>query len=307
MSMKNKNIYILGAVLVILAVVSYFVMRDTSGEKKTLKLSEKLFTVDSLAVDKLEIERNGKKVIMEKKAGLWNVTAPVLYAANQQFIGSALSSLKNYKLSSIVSDNPGNKIFYGFNDTIITKVSVYQNGALAGAILVGNSAPGASQTYIKKPDGNEIYLADNFLYNNFVKIDLTEWRDKAVISIPVTTIKSIDFNAGTEKYTVTADTSRKFYVGKDTVSSAVFDGIISMLSNFNTQNFKDTTISADAEASYSARVNGTKDTEFKFIKYGDGESKIFLMQVTGVNQVFEVDENFVKGFIKPRKEVLGIK
>lgn len=305
--MKNKNIYILGAVLIILAFVSYLVMRDTSGEKKTLKLPEKLFSVDSLTIDKLEIERNGKSVTIEKKAGLWNVTSPVLYAANQQFIGGALSSLKNYKLSSIVSDNPGNKAFYGFSDTNFTKVSVYQSGALAGVILIGNAAPGASQTYIKKQDGNEIYLANEFLFNNFVKFDLTEWRDKAVISIPVTAINSIDFDTGTEKYTATKDTTMKFYVGKDTVSSTVFDGIINMLSNFNTQNFKDTTISADEKASYTVRVNGTKDTEFKFIKYGADESKKFLMQVTGVNQIFEVDENFIKNFIKPRKEVLGIK
>ncbi len=305
--MKNKNIYILGAVLVVLAVVSYFVMRDTSGEKKTLNLSEKLFAADSLAVDKLEIERNGKKVIMEKKAGLWNVTSPVLYTANQQFIGSALSSLKNYKLTSIVSAKPGNKDVYGFNDTNYTKVSVYQNGSLAGVILVGNSAPGAAQTYLKKPDGNEVYLANEFLFNNFVKFDLTEWRDKTVISIPVGSIKSIDFDSGTEKYTVTKDTTMKFYVGNDTVSTAVFDGVTSMLSNFSTQNFKDTTLAEDTKANLSARVSWSKDTEFKFYKYGNEESKKYLMKVSGVDQVFEVDENFVKGFIKPRDEVLGKK
>ncbi len=305
--MKNKNIYILGAVLVVLAVVSYFVMRDTSGEKKTLNLSEKLFAADSLAIDKLEIERNGKKVIMEKKAGLWNVTSPVLYTANQQFIGSALSSLKNYKLTSIVSAKPGNKDVYGFNDTNYTKVSVYQNGSLAGVILVGNSAPGAAQTYLKKPDGNEVYLANEFLFNNFVKFDLTEWRDKTVISIPVGSIKSIDFDSGTEKYTVTKDTTMKFYVGNDTVSTAVFDGVTSMLSNFSTQNFKDTTLAEDTKANLSARVSWSKDTEFKFYKYGNEESKKYLMKVSGVDQVFEVDENFVKGFIKPRDEVLGKK
>ncbi len=305
--MKNKNIYILGAVLIVLAFISYLVMRDTSGEKKTQKLSEKLFAADSLSIDKLEIERNGKKVIMEKKAGLWNVTFPVLYAANQQFVGSALSNLKSYKLSSIVSANPGNKDFYGFNDTNYTKVSVYQGGSLAGIILVGNAAPGAAQTYLKKPDGNEVYLANEFLFNNFVKLDFAEWRDKAVISIPVGSIKSIDFDSGTEKYTVTKDTTMKFYVGNDTVSTAVFDGITAMLTNFTTQNFKDTTLAEDEKANYSARVSWSRDTEFKFFRYGDEESKKYLMKVSGVDQVFEVDENFVKGFIKSRDEVLGKK
>lgn len=305
--MKNKNnIYIYGVVLVALIVVSYFVMRDTSGEKKTLKLSEKLFAVDSLAIDKLEIERNGKKVVMEKKGGLWNVVVPVLYTANQQFIGSAISNLKNYKISSIVSDNPNNRSFFGLNDTNLTKLSIYQNGALAGQILIGNASTGASQTYIKKTDANEIYLAENFLFNNFVKTDLTEWRDKTVISIPRGAVKFIDFYTDSEKYTVTQDTTNKFYVGKDTVSTAVFDGVLNMLQNFNTQNFKDTTISADTKALYGAKVTWGKETEFRFIKSGGEESKKFLMQVSGVNQIFEVDENFVKMFVKPKKEVLGL-
>lgn len=304
---KKNNIYIYGLILVALVAISYFVMRDTSGEKKTMKIPEKLFTVDSVTVDKLEIERNGKKVTMEKRGNLWNVTAPVLYTANQQFIASAVSNLKSYKISSIVSDNPNNKSFFGFNDTNVTKLSVFQNGTLSGIIIIGNASTGASQTYIKKPDANEIYLAEELLYNNFVKFDLSEWRDKAVLSIPRNAIKSIDFYTDSEKYTVTQDTTGKSYIGKDSVSSAVFEGVLNMLQNFNTQNFRDTTLSADAKSLYGARVNWGKETEFRFIRYGDEASKKFLMQVSGVNQVFEVDENFVKNFIKMRKEMLGQK
>ncbi len=304
---KKNNLYIYGLVFVALIAVAYFVMRDTTGEKKTLKLSEKLFAIDSLAVDKLEFERNGKKIVLEKKGNLWNVTSPVLYTANQQFVNSAVSNLKNYKISSIVSDNPNNKDFFGFNDTNLTKLSVYQNGTLSGLLFIGNATPGPSQTYIKKSDAKEVYLAENFLYNNFVKTDLTEWRDKAIISIPRNSIKSIDFSGDKENYTVTQDTTGKCYVGKDSVVSSVFDGILNMLQNFNTQNFKDTTISADTKSLYSARVSWNKDTEFRFFKYGDDASKKFLMVVSGISQVFEVDENFVKMFIRPRKEVLGIK
>jgi Domain of unknown function (DUF4340) len=304
---KKNNIYIYGLVLVALIVVSYFVMRDTSGQKKTLKVAEKLFTVDSAAVDKIEIERGGKKITMEKKGMSWNVTAPVIYSANIQFVGGTLSNLKNYKISSIVSDNPGNKNFYGFNDTNVTKFSVYQNGALAGVIMIGNASVGAGQTYVKKAEGNEIYLAEEFLYNNFVKFDLTDWRDKTILSIPRGGIKSIDFITDKEKYTVVQDTTNKFYVGKDTVSTQIFDGVLNMLQNFSTQNFKDTTVSADAKAVYSAKVNAGKETEFKFIKYGSEDSKKFLLQVTGISQIFEVDENFVKQFVRAKSEVLGKK
>ena len=306
--MKNKNnIYILGFVFVALLVIAYFVMRDTSGEKKTLKLPEKVFTIDSVSVDKLELERNGKKIAMEKKGGLWNLTEPVLYTANQQFVGSVLSNLKNYKISSIVSDNPNNKDFFGFNDTNVTKISVYQGGALSGQLLIGNAASGPSQSYIKKSDAKEVFLAENFLFNNFVKQDLTEWRDKLIISIPKGSIKSIEFNGEKDSYTVTKDTTEKFYVGKDTVDTSVFEGITNMLQTFSTQNFKDTTLSADVKAAISAKIDWGKITEIKFVKYGNEDSKKFLMIVSGIAQVFEVDENYAKMLIKPRKEILGTK
>lgn len=306
--MKNKNnIYILGFVFIALLVIAYFVMRDTSGEKKTLKLPEKVFAVDSVSVDKLEIERNGKKIVIEKKGSLWNLTEPVLYTANQQFIGSVLSNLKNYKISSIVSDNPGNKDFFGFNDSNVTKLSVYQGGTLSGQLLIGNAATGPSQTYIKISDSKEVYLAENFLFNNFVKQDLTEWRDKLIISIPKGSIKSIEFNGDKDSYTVTKDTTEKFYVGKDTVDTSVFEGITNMLQNFSTQNFKDTTLAADVKASISAKIDWGKTTEIKFIKYGNEDSKKFLLTVSGIGQVFEVDENYAKMLFKTKKEILGIK
>ena len=55
------------------------------------------------------------------------------------------------------------------------------------------------------------------------------------------------------------------------------------------------------------RVNGAKPTEFKFVKYGEADSKKYLMQVSGIKQIFLVDENFIKNFIKSRNEVLGKK
>ncbi len=304
---KKNNIYTYGIILAVLLVAAYFVMRDTSGEKKTLKLEEKLFAVDSASIDKLELKRNGKSITLERKGSLWNVTSPVLYAANQQFVASAVSNLKSYKVSSIVSENPSNKGFYGFNDTNVTQLNIYQNGTLAGTILIGKASTGASQTYIKKADNDKIYLAEEFLYNNFVKFDFTEWRDKAVVSIPRGSVKTIDFMPENEKYTVTLDSTSRGYIGKDSVSTAAFDGVMNMLQNFNTQNFKDTTVSADSKAQYSLKVNWGKETEFKFIKYGDPEAKRFLMQVSGINQIFEVDDNFVKTFVKTRKEMLGQK
>lgn len=306
--MKKNNIYILGIILVVLVVAAYFVNRDTSGEKKTVKVSEKLFTMDSASVDKIEIERNGKKLVLEKKPGMWIETSPVQYPVNQSDVANALMSLKKYKLSSIVSDNPSNKNAFGFADTNFAKISVFQGGNLVGSFLLGNPTSGQLQAYVKKTEGNEIYLAEEFTHNYFIKQDLMDWRDKQITSIPRGTIKSIEVSFAGENYTVLPDSTGKFYIGKDTVSTAVADGVFNMLQNLNTQGFRDTTVALDAKAEYSLKVTGKNVTDIKFIRYTAVENpKKYLLQVTGVNQIFEVDENFVKMLVKSKKDFLGTK
>ncbi len=298
-------IIVLGVLLVIV-----WLLKDDRGEKtSTYKLEEKFFIADSSAVDKFEIEYRGKKVTIEKKGINWMLTSPVDYMAYQPSVANALSTMKNYKISSRLSDNPGNKDRYGFNDTNYTRINVYQGGNSIGQIMVGNAGSGASQSYIKRVDGNEIFLADEFLWNNMVKRDLNEWRDKLIIAIPKASIKSIDFLTPSESYTLTSDTTGKFWVGKDSSVSAVTEGIVNLLSNFNTQNFKDTLLTEASKFIYIAKVNWNNAvTEIKLIKAEENPAnQKYFMVVSGVNQVFEVDENYLKGLFKSRKEMIGVK
>lgn len=302
--MKKNNLYILLGIFVVLVIVAYLL---TTEKAVTFKIQEKLFTVDSSKVDKLEIERNKQKIVIQKSAGAWVIASPVNYPAMNQFVNEALSSLKNYKISHIASDKPTSKEVYGFGDTSYTKITVYENGNTTGNFLVGNAGPGESQSYIKKVDGNEIYLADKLLWNNIVKLDLKDWRDKLIVTIPKGSIKSIEYITKDEKYVVRQDSLGKFYVGNDSVSVSVIDGITNALSNMNTQGFSDTTITEIEKPDYYFKVNWTNTTEFKFKKYFDGSNppSRYYMKVSGINMIFDVDENYIKMYIKSLKELKG--
>jgi hypothetical protein len=308
MNKNNKNLLLI-VILMVLAIAAYFLTTERGEKTSTYKLEEKLFIADSSAVDKFEIEYRGKKITIEKKGINWMLTSPAEYLAYQPSVANALSTLKNYKISSKLSDNPGNKDRYGFNDTNYTRINVYQGGNSIGQIMVGNAGSGASQSYIKRADGNEIFLADDFLWNNIVKNDLNEWRDKLIIAIPKASVKSIDFLTPTENYTLTADSTGKYWVGKDSAVSTVTEGIANILSNLNTQGFKDTLLTDASKFIYTAKVNWNNAvTEIKLAKEEENPSnQKYLMVVSGVNQVFEVDENYLRGLFKSRKEMLGVK
>lgn len=302
---NNKNLYILIAVFVALVVIAYLLTTERGTRTTTFKLEEKLFVIDSASVDKFEIDRNGKKVVLQKAGGKWNLTSPVNYSAMDKFVNDAIYTIKNYKIASKVSDNPSNKDKFGFNDTNATRVAIYQGGVLAGQFVIGSAGPGNAQAYLKKTDGNEILLAEDFIWSYVVKTDLDEWRDKLIVSIPKGSVKSIEFVSKDDKYTVTADSLGKFFIGKDSVSGAL-DGVLNLLQNYNTQFFKDTVLAGAGNPDYLVRIEHTKVTELKFYKYVDTETvKRYLLQVTGTLQIFEMDENYVKQIFKTRKELLG--
>jgi hypothetical protein len=141
------------------------------------------------------------------------------------------------------------------------------------------------------------------LRNNFVKDNLDDWRDKLILSIPKGNVNSIEFITPEESYTAERDSTGKFYVGKDSVSSVVFDGILNLLQNFNTQRFQDTVLSKDTDFDKKVKVNWGKLTEINFLKLPDTLFTNYYIKVTDNDQIFEVDEGFTNNLFKSRKEI----
>lgn len=307
--MKANKTYILAVIFIVLAVLAYFLTTDRGEKTATYKLEKKLFNVDSAAVDKLEFEQNGKKVTLVKSGVEWKMTEPVEYTAFPQFVGSVLSDLKKYKLESKVSDNPNNKDRYGFNDTNFLKLTVYQGGNPVGTMLIGSAPPSPGQTFVKKPGSDEIFLAGDFVRSNFVKENMiNDWRDKHIFSIPKGNIKSVDFVSSSDNYRIESDSTGKYFVGKDSVNSQVADGVYNMFQNLSTQGFKDSTISDNEKFDHTIKINADKEYVLNFLKSGGDENNPkYILKISGIKQLFEVDGNFLKMIFKPKKEIISSK
>ncbi|MBM4158083.1 MAG: DUF4340 domain-containing protein [Ignavibacteria bacterium] len=300
--MKDKKIYLLAGIFIVLVVIAYLITSErgpktsSEGNKK-----EKFFEIDSAKIDKLELEYRGKKIVLAKAGLDWKMIEPVEYSLNTQFVGMALSTLKNYRISSTLSENQANFDKFGFNDTNIVKLNVYQDGSFSGTIIIGKEGMGPSQTYVKSPEENVIYLADEFLRNSFVKERLNDWRDKLIFSIPKNSVKSIEYISPGETFVIQADTTGKYSIGKDSVLSSVVDGILNLFNNFNTQEFKDTTLAADTKFDYSVIINADRVIRIDAVKY-DTSSNRYFMKISDRKQIFDVDDYFLKNFVKQKKE-----
>ncbi len=303
---KNKT-YLLGAVLVVLIVAAYFLTSERGTKTETEKTPPKekeFFTVDSAAVDKIEIVRKNGKIVLQKVAGAWRQTEPVDYPVNSTFVPPAVGDLKNFTLSTTVSINPSKADVYGFNDSSKTTVTVYEKGVQKGAIVIGNAGTGASQTFIKRPDKNSIYLAEGLLRLNFVKDNIDDWRDKLITSIPSGSVKSIDFSYPDESFKITRDTSNSFFIGKDSVQYSNMEGYLNLLQNMNTQGFSSASLDTVKKFTNVIKVETDKPVEFDLLKV-NAESVYYLMRVSGLKQVFKFDEALAKMILKPKKDFLG--
>ena len=302
--MKSKTFLYLG-IFAVLLIAAYFLTTDRGDKTSSYKLTEKkLFDLDSAKVDKIEVKHSGGNLILSKSTGEWRVDAPFQYRTVSANVENIVGGLKNLKIESIVSTNPAKKDTYGFTDADQAEVSVYEAGALKGKFILGKTAQGGGVlTYIKKIDSDNIYLADGLDRNNVVKLDLNEWKDKNIVAIPKPSVNSIEFISAGETFTVSKDSAGKFSIGSDTVGTA-FDGILNLLQKFETNSFKDTTLSDQTNFTERIIVNGAEKTQLNFLKLDSAPPK-YLLQIPGESQIFVLDEGYAKNLLKTKKEILG--
>ncbi len=303
--MSKKNIIKLSVVLIILIVIAVILNSDIFNRSSTMDKPDRLFNIDSAAVDKIVFEQNGKRLVLKKMAN-WRVAEPVDYLANNNFVFNLLSNLKNYKILYREAENPNNLNLFGFQDTNTFKLTVYQSDAEVGSMLVGRARQeGAAQVYVKSIDGNEVYLADGIIYSYLVRQDFNEWRDLNIFSIPKGSIKSIEYIYKDDNFRLVKDSTGRFFIGQDSVISTQTEGLLNLFSNFNTQTFKDSTLSEDTKFDFTVKIQSDKMTTVNMLKYGDEENYRYIIKVSDVQQLFDVDKNFSTLIMKSRKDLLG--
>lgn len=301
--MKSNKTYLYLAIFAALLVVAYFLTSERGEKTASYDLKEKkLFELDSARVDKIEIKYKDGDLVLSKSTGEWRVVSPYDYRVNTAEVEKIVSSLKNFKLESIISTNPAKKETFGFSDDKQAEISVYEGGVLKGKFILGGESAGTS-SHIKKPDSDNIYIADNLQRIDFIKTNINDWRDKNILSVPKGAINSIDFIYADESFSVKRDSTGKYFIGADSVGNT-FSSIMTVLERFETNGFKDTVLAGDTKFDKTIIVDWGNKSVINFLKLNQEPVK-YLVRVDGDNQIYELDEVYANNLLKSRKEILG--
>jgi hypothetical protein len=121
---------------------------------------------------KMEVEADGKRTVVERGSdNVWRLTEPQPGEADNTIVDSAAGRMAKLIATRKV-DNPGNLADYGLNDPK-TKIGLTTRDGGGAQLLIGAQTPDRNAYYVKKADGEPIYVVSTFTI-----ADLTRWASE---------------------------------------------------------------------------------------------------------------------------------
>jgi len=175
--MKNLKLYLILAILIIIAGIFYF-----SNNKGTLNLRNADFSVESPGeVTKVEMIKPDEKLILEKENNQWKVNDK--YNATQKYVENLLLALNRVVVLSPVSKAEKEQVASILKaDGVLVKV--YKNRRALKEFYVSKPAMNKERTYMMMENSSEPFIvsipAFNGLLAELFVPDENYWRNKTI-------------------------------------------------------------------------------------------------------------------------------
>jgi hypothetical protein len=293
----TKNTWILVGVLAALIVVAYLVMQRPGESSAPESSGKMLVDFDSAAVDRIEIHSPGNATVIEREGGVWMVTSPIHYRADDATVASALSSGKRMELKGLISSNPEKRSVFQV-DSSGTMVRIFEHGAVKATFWIGKPSPSYTETYVRRQGSNDVYLASGMFSSTFSR-RANEWRDKTIFKTDQDAISSVTLHFGDTTVTLTRQDS-VWKVGDEVAKNDAVKSFLSALASLQADDFIDSTVSEMPPLAVQIEVAGTQIRLYK-LKEGDR----YYVQSSATPQLFQVYSWRAQQILKRKNDFLG--
>lgn len=287
--------YALSLILLLVLGIGAYLLMQRPGESSSTGAGPKgLATIDSMAVDRLDLATPGMMISIEKQAGIWMMVNPIRYRANEEAVGAAIGRVKSIDLGSVVSDNPAKQQLFQVDSTGI-RVKVFERGTKKVSFVVGKASSSYAETYVRREESNDVYLAKELLTQVF-PMEVDNWRDKSILRIDEETIESVSFRFGDTLFTLQKQDSI-WTIGEETAEKSVVTGVLSSLAQFHADGFIDSPVTDTPKLVAVVTLQG-KDVRF----HNNGSA--FVVSTSESPQLFEVQQWRVDQILKRKADFL---
>ena len=295
----NRNWIILLGILGLLAVAAFIVLQQPGEQSSSTSAGEPLFTYDSAAVDKIEMQSSTGNVTLEKVGGQWKLTSPLNYAADLSAVTAAVGKGKDLKVMSLVSTNPAKQTTFSV-DSSAALVRISANNNQVAAFRVGKPSNSWTETFVRKEGSNDVNSVEGLLTMTFVK-PATDWRDKTILKTDQTSLLQVKMQFGDTTFVLSKKDSVNWVIGGEATNSNTVSSFLSSLANLQADEFVDTAITVLPKLSTMIEAGGT---QLRFYKRTDGK---YYVQSSASLQWFAIHDWKATQLVKRKKDFIETK
>ena len=183
--MKTKQLLILGAIFVVLAIIILLFENPfgQSAYEKKVETATPLFpNFNKEQIVKIEIIATDETTVLSKQDGSnWVVASMDNYPADNEGVTELLSKVAEFKNTQRVSNNPEKQSEFEVDSTGVEAKLMDANDKVLAHLFVGKTTPGFLSSYVRPADSNDVYVAKGYLQSVFNKGTRT-WKDRTIFS-----------------------------------------------------------------------------------------------------------------------------
>ena len=304
--MKTKQLLILGAIFVVLAIV-ILLFENPFGQseyEKKVETAMPLFPdFNEEQVVKIEITATGETTTLSKQNGSWVVASMDNYPADSEGVAELLSKVTEFKNTQRVSNNPEKQAEFEVDSTGVEAKLMDANDKVLVHLFVGKTTPGFLSSYVRPANSNDVYVAQGYLQSVFNKGTRT-WKDRTIFSFNKGIVTQLNIISSEETVELRLDAEGTWQMLKPVVAVAKTTEVDTLLTTFSELDTDDFAEATDELAEYgldtpqstiSALLNdGTTAT----LHVGKEEEGKLYVKRDDKDTVFRLFKSNVDGLIK---------
>ena len=302
----NKKTLIAAGAFALLAIIALVTLRQPEKGERASDHPRPIPALSPVEITTLDVTKGGVTTTIKNEGGIYKVTAPVSYPADQSSAKTAFEALGKMDVTDLVTQQEAKQAEFEVDDKSGVRLVAKHEGKVLADLIVGKSV--GAGTMVRPSGANDIWRASGITKFAFDK-GPTEWRDKSITTFQAPEVEKLDV-AGKDgakislKKTGTKEGSEDKW---DVVSSSVKiekldnsvpNGMVSALASWKANDFADgATLAAaglDAPAltvtvglkggkSVSALI-GSKKGEDTYVKKADAP-QIFLVKKFNLDRI----------------------
>jgi len=302
--MIEKHVKILGISFILFFFLTVLLELPFYKKKKSPREIEVTREIPLDMVSKIIIEKEDKKLELQRINGLWTVLDDrVIRSADEDRIKNTIELFSLLK-GKIVGINEKDYVVYKVDEKEGIKIKFFgKKGNNVLDIIVGKQGPDFATNFVRLKDKKEVVLVDKSLRFRVSAVEPSAWRNRKITSFKVDSVLRVEYKTPEERYMLFREGERWYIDSKDIPPAETkIKRYVSMIGNVYCVNYIDTLNVEEYKnrspyLSISVVLEGNKKQGFRVIEMFD-ENKYIIYREGDNTTLYALAKNYVENSLK---------